>query len=169
MSIKLKPVSGNKQQKLLARSGFYLALLYNIDCLTSVRKTAESHLCGALQNRRPVPLFIPAPRDAHRHAYTRTVSQQTASSWFHDNSKRSKRQPAEERTGVQWPGTRPTTSPCPTQHWQRGYSFVAVQGSYEVCNVLGMSESWTAQVRRCKCCQVVSDQNQFTRSTAIYK
>lgn len=101
MSIKPKPVSGNKQQKLLARIGSYLALLYNIYCLTSVRKTAKSHLCGALQNGRPVPLFIPAPRDAHRHTYTRTVSQQTAFSRFHDNSKRSKRQPAEERTAVQ--------------------------------------------------------------------
>lgn len=111
MSIKTKWVSGNKQQKLLAHVGFYLALLYNIYCLTSVTKTAKSHLFSALQNRRPVPLFIPTPKDAHRHTYTRTMSQNTASSRFHNNSECSKCQHAEERTGVQWQGTHPTTSP----------------------------------------------------------
>lgn len=158
MSIKPKPVPGNKQQKLLARIGFYLALLYNIYCLTSVRKTAKSHLCSALQNGRPVPLFTPAPRDAHRHAYTRRVPQQNSFSWFHDNWKRSKRQPAEERTGVQWQGTRPTTSP-----W-KSISALAERLQFRGCATVLQGLQCSRDVRKLnstsekmQSCQVVSD------------
>lgn len=55
------------------------------------------------------------------------------------------------------------------QHWQRGYGFVALQGSYKACNVFGTWKGRTAQVRRCKCCQIISDQNQFISSITIYK
>jgi len=102
-------VSENKQQKLPAHGGFYLALPYNIYCLTSVTKADKSHLFSALQPGRPVPPCPPAPSNAHSHMRTR--SRQTAFSRLHHSPKRSNRRHTEDRTGAQRRGTRPPTSP----------------------------------------------------------
>lgn len=167
MSIKTKRVLGNKQQKLLARIGVYLALLYNTYCLTRVTKTAKSHLFSARQNRHPIALSAPAPRDAHWHTYTRTTSQQAETV----SQLRTLQVPGDRKVQKFSDGGRvpPHLHGSLFRHWQRGYGFVSLQGSYMACNVLGMSEGSTVQVRRYKCWQVISDQNQFTRSIAINK
>lgn len=164
MSIKPKQLSRNQQQKLLAHSGLHFALLYIIYCLMCNKKTAKSSFP---QNPYPTLPSTPALADAHRHTHTRTISQQPSLSWLHDSSKCSKCQP----TGMGQEACDEATSPnlhgSLFWHWQSSYNFVAVKGSYKACSVLGMSGGWTAQVRRCKCCCVISDQNPLTRSTVI--